>query len=119
MVTVSYFRVLKDKQGKPRAFTPGTGELPQVWEAFGPRPMLAASPVKRTGEPVRTAWSREGKPYAIMIMYGAGGVGVDQRTVRIDRISVGVRGLRLHLTSRPFVIAGTGLDPTIDRRAPA
>lgn len=112
VVRLSYFRVMKDKRGRPLQFN----DSPPVMDAFGPRPMLAAAPVARTCEPVLTAWSKEGRPYATVIMYDCSS-GMDQRTVRIDRIAVGSTGMHLHVTRRPFTVAGTGLDPTVDRRA--
>lgn len=115
LVSVAYFRQLKDAQRRPRVFA---DELPQVARAFGARPMLSGQPFRRMGEPVHIAFSREGNPYATLIMYGRG-QNLVGRTVRIDRICVlSGQGIQLRLTRLPFKVAGTGLDPTIDRRPP-
>jgi hypothetical protein len=111
-VEVWFFKEAKDKRGNPRRFT---GER-FAMALFGKRPMLTSKPVRRMVEPIEMGWSLDGMPYVIVtVLDQSGREGIAVRTIRLDRVSVGPRGLRLRVTSRPCRIAGTALDPALKR----
>jgi hypothetical protein len=107
VVRVSFFKELRTPAGSPRWFKDSlTG-------VFGRRVMLAASPVVRTVEPLSWDVNADGDPYMDAICHDAPGEEYPaMRRIRIDRIAVSHRrGLHLVVTSAPFKVAGTGLDP--------
>lgn len=116
IIDVTYFTRMHDAKGKPLVFGGARGELPQVARAFGPRDVLHAAPVRRSLEPVLLKWTLAGKPCLDVIRYACTGEELPAaRTVRLDRVAVYPSGVRLLLTGRPCVVAGTGLDPTLTR----
>jgi hypothetical protein len=119
VIDTTYFTRMLDAQDRPRRFGDDRpdGELPHVARAFGRcRDMLHAAPVRRDMEPVRLWWTRDGNPCADVIRYACTGEELPAaRTIRLDRIAVYPSGIRVLVTDRPCVIAGTGLDPTVGR----
>lgn len=107
VVDVSFFQEHKTKRFRD--------ELPRVQRMFGKRPMLTASPVRRLVEPVEPPkMTMDGAIIVVVISHSSPGEELPApRAIRLDRIAVGPRGLRLKITKRPYLVAGTGLDPTV------
>lgn len=86
-------------------------------EVFGRRKMLKSVPVTRVFEPQEWTTNAHGEPYASVISLSpTGEERPAMRTLRLDRVAVGRRGLRLEILDQPFKVTGTALDPQLTPR---
>jgi hypothetical protein len=117
LVYVSYFKELREpyitRGGKPAERTRYFAENSWVLHVFGRRPMLTHT--HSIVEPVTEAqWDRQGHPYIDVIRWPKKGEADPlARRLRLDRVSVGVRGrIHLRVSHEPFLVRGSDMDPT-------